>query len=201
MGATLSRPSCIMPLERSWSTKFSLLESPRAVGAESSEDEYGTAAFKTAGLDTVLWKAGKRGNTHREVMEFESELFLSYFKDYGGLEYLEGGIEGVNEKPEALDDEEEGEEEDRVILDKLFRVKGRAGMIMMTQVPCNYGSLNSGDVFLLDTDEAIYQWNGRGSNDDEREKASRFANNKAQERNDMDGQPRMVIQLSRRSAG
>ena len=65
-------------------------------------------------------------------MEFESELFLSYFKEMGGLEYLEGGIDGLNDKPEALDDEDEDEEEDRVILDKLFRVKGRAGMVMMT---------------------------------------------------------------------
>lgn len=166
------------------------------IGAESSEDEYGTAAFKTAGLDTVLWKSGKRGNTHREVMEFESELFLSYFKEMGGLEYLEGGIDGLNDKPEALDDEDEDEEEDRVILDKLFRVKGRAGMVMMTQVPCNYGELNSGDVFLLDTSEAIYQWNGRGSNPDERERASRFASNKALERSDVDGEPRMIIQLT-----
>lgn len=165
------------------------------IGAESSEDEYGTAAFKTAGLDTILWKANRRGNTHREVMEFESELFLSYFKELGGIEYLEGGIEGLQEKPE-VEAEEDEEPEERVIMDKLFRVKGRAGMIMMTQVPCRFDSLNPGDVFLMDTDEAIYQWNGESSNEDERAKAERFATNKAGERADLDGEPRMVIVLT-----
>jgi len=168
------------------------------IGAESSEDEYGTAAFKTAGLDASLAKYGKRGAMHREVMDFESDLFLSYFEHLGGLQYLEGGIEGISEDIKAVgeDDSEDDDDEDKTISAKLYHCKGRKGMIMLTQVDCNLGSMNSGDVFILDADEAVYQWNGGGSNDDEREKAHKFASVTAKERLDVDGVPRRAIILT-----
>lgn len=43
---------------------------------------------------------------------------------------------------------------------------------MCLQVPRVRKSLNSGDVFILDLGRMIYQWNGSGSNKDERMKVS-----------------------------
>ena len=46
------------------------------IGSESTQDEYGTAAYKTVELDDSLRGAAIQ---HREVQEAESQLFLGYF--------------------------------------------------------------------------------------------------------------------------
>ena len=55
------------------------------IGQYSTQDEYGTAAYKTVELDTLL---DDKPVQHREVMNHESEMFKSYFKS---IELLEGG--------------------------------------------------------------------------------------------------------------
>ncbi|KAH9504746.1 hypothetical protein Btru_061855, partial [Bulinus truncatus] len=47
------------------------------IGKYSTQDEYGTAAYKTVELDTYLDDVPIQ---HREVQGYESELFKSYFK-------------------------------------------------------------------------------------------------------------------------
>ena len=47
------------------------------IGKHSTQDEYGTAAYKTVELDTLL---DDKPVQHREVMGHESGLFKSYFK-------------------------------------------------------------------------------------------------------------------------
>ncbi|XP_033108210.1 gelsolin-like protein 1 [Anneissia japonica] len=47
------------------------------IGTDSTQDEYGTAAYKTVELDTLL---DDKPVQHREVMDYESDLFKSYFK-------------------------------------------------------------------------------------------------------------------------
>ena len=57
------------------------------IGSESSQDEYGTAAYKTVELDDHL---GGVPVQHREVHGFESPLFLSYFKI---VRFHSGGVD------------------------------------------------------------------------------------------------------------
>jgi hypothetical protein len=44
---------------------------------------------------------------------------------------------------------------------KLLHVKGRRH-IHCTEVPLEVSSMNSGDVFILDSKHDIFQWNGKG---------------------------------------
>ena len=49
------------------------------IGQESTQDEYGAAAYKTVELDTYL---EDKPIQHREVQGFESKIFKSYFEDF-----------------------------------------------------------------------------------------------------------------------
>ncbi|KAG5055121.1 hypothetical protein JHK85_007631 [Glycine max] len=112
------------------------------IGKDTSQDEAGTAAIKTVELDASL---GGRAVQHREIQGHESDKFLSYFKPC--IIPLEGGVASGFKKPE----EEEFET-------RLY-------------VPFARSSLNHDDVFILDTQNKIYQFNGANSNIQERAKA------------------------------
>ncbi len=60
------------------------------LGAETSQDEAGIAAYKTVELDEGL---GGGPVQYREVQGNESATFVALFKNRGGLEYLPGGVE------------------------------------------------------------------------------------------------------------
>ncbi|KAG6638425.1 villin-3-like [Carya illinoinensis] len=124
------------------------------IGKDSSQDEAGTAAIKTVELDAVL---GGRAVQHRELQGHESDKFLSYFKPC--IIPLEGGVASGFKKPE----EEEFEP-------RLYICKGKR-IVRMKQVPFARSSLNHDDVFILDTQSKIYQFNGANSNIQERAKA------------------------------
>lgn len=124
------------------------------IGKDSSQDEAGTAAIKTVELDAVL---GGRAVQHRELQGYESDKFLSYFKPC--IIPLEGGVASGFKKPE----EEEFET-------RLYVCKGKR-VVRMKQVPFARSSLNHDDVFILDTQNKIYQFNGANSNIQERAKA------------------------------
>jgi len=115
------------------------------LGQNTSQDEAGTAAYKTVELDDRLDGAPVQ---HREVQNHESDLFLSYFPDRT-IEILDGGIESgfhhVEEKKYPT---------------RLLHVKGSRSNIRVTQKPLNCNSLNSGDAFILDLGMEIIQWNG-----------------------------------------
>ncbi|XP_010554831.1 PREDICTED: villin-3 isoform X2 [Tarenaya hassleriana] len=124
------------------------------IGKDTSQDEAGTAAVKTVELDAVL---GGRAVQHREIQGYESDKFLSYFKPC--IIPLEGGVASGFRKPE----EEEFET-------RLYTCKGKRA-VRLKQVPFARSSLNHDDVFILDTKEKIYQFNGANSNIQERAKA------------------------------
>uniref|UniRef100_A0A6N2N933 HP domain-containing protein n=1 Tax=Salix viminalis TaxID=40686 RepID=A0A6N2N933_SALVM len=124
------------------------------IGKDSSQDEAGTAAIKTVELDAVL---GGRAVQHRELQGHESDKFLSYFKPC--IIPLEGGIATGFKKVE--------EEAFEI---QLYVCKGKR-VVRMKQVPFARSSLNHDDVFILDTEKKIYQFNGANSNIQERGKA------------------------------
>ncbi|XP_028946360.2 villin-3 [Malus sylvestris] len=124
------------------------------IGKDTSQDEAGTAAIKTVELDAVL---GGRAVQHREIQGHESDKFLSYFKPC--IIPLEGGVASGFKKVE------EDEFETRLYICKGKRV------VRMKQVPFARSSLNHDDVFILDTENKIFQFNGANSNIQERAKA------------------------------
>ncbi|KAK9057719.1 hypothetical protein SSX86_022555 [Deinandra increscens subsp. villosa] len=124
------------------------------LGKDTSQDESGTAAIKAVELDAIL---GGRAVQHREPQTFESDKFISYFKPC--IAPLEGGVKSGFKKPE--------EEEFEI---RLYTCKGKR-VVHLKQVPFSRSVLNHDDVFILDTKEKIFQFNGANSNIQERAKA------------------------------
>ncbi|RUS80307.1 hypothetical protein EGW08_011945 [Elysia chlorotica] len=127
------------------------------IGQYSTQDEYGTAAYKTVELDTLLDDVPVQ---HREVMGHESALFKSYFPS---IQLLKGGADtGFRHvKPEEYKP-------------RLLRVKGDRRNVTVTEVAMKRSTVTSDDVFILDKGLEIYQWNGANCNKDEKYKAVQF---------------------------
>ncbi|KAJ3040570.1 hypothetical protein HDV00_010750 [Rhizophlyctis rosea] len=138
------------------------------LGLETSQDEAGTAAYKTVELDDHL---GTVPVQHREVQGSESQLFLSYFKQYN---VQSGGIDtGFNHaKPETY--------RPRLLHIRSVTIGAvRPGFksatnLTIREVPLSYKSLNSGDVFVYDGGLDIIQWNGSKASGSEKVKAAEF---------------------------
>eukprot|EP00158_Paraphelidium_tribonemae_P008147 Partr_v1_DN28494_c1_g1_i2_m41271 putative gelsolin len=128
------------------------------LGKETSQDEAGTAAYKTVELDDFLGGAPVQ---YREVQGHESESFLKLFPTF---KTMEGGVESGFKKVKP--------EEYRP---RLLQVKGTGKRVIVREVPLTFESLNAGDVFILDAGMNIYQWNGKESSGFERNKGAEFA--------------------------
>ncbi|KAK8611148.1 hypothetical protein V6N13_131209 [Hibiscus sabdariffa] len=124
------------------------------IGKDTTQDEAGTAAIKTVELDAGL---GGRAVQHRELQGHESDRFLSYFKPC--IVPLEGGVASGFKKPE-----------EDVFETRLYVCRGKR-VVKLKQVPFARTSLNHDDVFILDSEKKIYQFNGANSNIQERAKA------------------------------
>jgi len=131
------------------------------IGADSTQDEYGTAAYKMVEADDYLKGAPVQ---HRQVQGCESGQFQGYFES---LQYLDGGVEsGFNHV------------EPTVEKPLLFRVKSTGKQILMTQMPLSKSSLNEGDSFILYGDKAnVWCWNGSGAKPLEKAKCNQWAEN------------------------
>ena len=125
------------------------------LGKNTSQDEAGVAAYKTVELDDLL---GGAPIQHREVEGHESQQFLNLFKQYGGIKYLEGGVESGFKKVNRDEYEK-----------RLLHVKGKRN-VRVFPVDVSYKSLNKGDVFILDCGLKLFQWNGPKSSKAERAK-------------------------------
>jgi gelsolin len=123
------------------------------LGQHTTQDEAGTAAYKTVELDTYLDDGPVQ---HREVMGHESALFLSYFPNY---RTMDGGVDSgfKHVEPEKY-------------TPRLLHLKGKKKIRTM-QVDLSVNSLNSGDVFILDGGLIVYKWEGKSSGMFEKNKA------------------------------
>ncbi len=130
------------------------------LGAETSQDEAGVAAYKTVELDEAL---GGGPVQHREVQGHESQLFLSYFKAFGGIHYLPGGVSS------GFRHVEHDQHPTR-----LLHLKGKR-TVRCNEVPVALSSLNNGDVFILDKGLTIYLFFGANANRHERAKGIEVA--------------------------
>ena len=119
-------------------------------GRDSTSDETGSAAAFTDQLMKIL---SMPAHSHLELMEEETELFLSYFKP--GVFYLPGGVDsGFNHV------------EPTVYETRLLLVKGNRHPRVFN-MPVSADSLNEGDCFVLDVGLTLYYWAGADSNNRE----------------------------------
>jgi len=127
------------------------------LGKFTTQDEAGTAAYKTVELDDLL---GGEPVQHREVQGHESDLFLGYFKNE--IKILEGGVDSGfrHVEPEKY-------------TPRLLHLKGKK-KVRVTQVDKSFKSLNSGDVFVLDCGLQIYQFNGAKAGPQEKMKGAQL---------------------------
>lgn len=117
------------------------------IGSESTQDEYGTAAYKMVEADDYLGGAAVQ---HRQIEGNEASEFVDYFDH---LEYLDGGIEtGFNkveptkEKPHFFK----------------FRVRENTKKGELVQVPMSTSSMDSGSGFILFADKGtVWAWHGK----------------------------------------
>lgn len=135
------------------------------IGQESTQDEYGTAAYKTVELDTYL---NDKPVQFREVQNHESDRFKSYFKR---IQLLSGGCKtGFNHV------------EPKEYVPRLLHFSGTRKNIKVKEVECKRDMLNPTDVFVLDKGLSIFVWQGPTANMDERFKAMQFAQDLKSER-------------------
>jgi gelsolin len=123
------------------------------IGAESSQDEYGTAAYKMVEADDYT---GGIAVQHREVQGHESYKFKVLFEG-STLTYWEGGVDTGFNHVEPTEEKP-----------NLYKVKGTEKAMSLTQVNLEKGSLNNGDSFILmaSTDK-VWCWNGESVSFDE----------------------------------
>ncbi|XP_019439362.1 PREDICTED: villin-4-like isoform X1 [Lupinus angustifolius] len=124
------------------------------LGKDTSQDEAGAAAIKTVELDAAL---GGRAVQYREVQGHETENFLSYFKPC--IIPQEGGI--ASGFKHAVPEEHKT---------RLFVCRGKH-VVHVKEVPFARSSLSHDDIYVLDTESKIFQFNGSNSSIQERAKA------------------------------
>ncbi|GJZ14254.1 ADF-H/gelsolin-like domain protein, partial [Tanacetum coccineum] len=125
------------------------------LGKDTSQDEAVIAAGKAVELDAIL---GNRAIQYREPDSYESARFLSYFKPC--IMPQERSVPTGDETPE----EEENYET------RLFTCQGKR-VVRLKQVPFSRSTLNHDEIFILDTKDKIFQFNGANTNIQERSKA------------------------------
>jgi len=126
------------------------------LGDHTTQDEYGTAAYKTVECDDYL---GGLPVQHRETQGNETKLFQSYFPQ--GIRILQGGIESGFHHVTPTEYQP-----------RLLHVKGTGSNIRVAQVDLHCHSLNSGDVFILDHGLTVFQWQGSKAGGAEKMKAA-----------------------------
>lgn len=138
------------------------------LGRATTQDEAGTAAYKTVELDEYLHGSATQ---HRELQALPSDEFSALFPR---LKILRGGVRSgfnhveTNEEPQQTD-----------ILLRVFKhpspTAARAS-ILVHEVEPTWRSLDEGDVFILDKGDKIFVWQGRKCSPMEKMKSAQVVN-------------------------
>mmetsp|Transcript_15157 Transcript_15157/g.31190 ORF Transcript_15157/g.31190 Transcript_15157/m.31190 type:complete len:383 (+) Transcript_15157:4177-5325(+) len=116
------------------------------IGSESTQDEYGTAAYKMVEADEYLEGAAVQ---HRQIEGREADDFVHCFDH---LQYLKGGIQsGFRHVVPTVE---------KPFFFKFRRRAGKKGELV--QVPMSVGSMDSKTSFLLYANKStVWAWQGR----------------------------------------
>jgi gelsolin len=125
------------------------------LGSGSTQDEQGTAAYKTVELDDKL------SGFPTQFRQVEGHESLEFLKLFPTMNLMAGGIESGFNKVKPTE-----------YVTKLFKCHGRKmRSIQVSEVKCEAGSLNDGDAFILDAGLTLWQWNGSKASVWEKRKA------------------------------
>ncbi|KAF2702886.1 actin depolymerizing protein [Pleomassaria siparia CBS 279.74] len=138
------------------------------LGSHTSQDEAGTAAYKTVELDEYLHGTAIQ---HRELQSSPSENFSALFPR---LKILRGGVAtGFNH----VDINEEAPHTDTLL--RVFKhpsaAAGRDG-VLVHEVEPTWHSLDEEDVFVLDKGDKIFVWQGSKCSPMEKMRAAQVVN-------------------------
>lgn len=141
------------------------------LGKETSQDEAGTAAYKTVELDEYL--SGK-AIQHRELQDNPSSEFLSLFPR---ITILQGGV------ATGFQHVEEEKPEETLILYQITKAIPAQGSTtpsaktstLVKQVQPTFASLVEDDCFLLDRGTKVMIWQGKKASPIEKAKAAQVA--------------------------
>lgn len=134
------------------------------LGSKTSQDEAGTAAYKTVELDEFLHGAATQ---HRETQQYPSEEFVALFPR---LSIRKGGVASGFRHVE----EEDPSAKEITTLLRVFKhpAAGRADSLIVHEVEPTWQSLDDNDVFILDKGEKIWVWQGTKCSPMEKAKAA-----------------------------
>ncbi|KAG7294189.1 hypothetical protein NEMBOFW57_004259 [Staphylotrichum longicolle] len=145
------------------------------LGAHTTQDEAGTAAYKTVELDAFLRGAAVQ---HRELQARPSPSFLALFPR---LTFLRGGVaSGFRHVVETSPPTTTPEDEVTTLL-RVFKHPSSSsaaapapndGGVIVCEVEPTWRSLDEGDVFILERGAKIWVWQGGRCSPMERAKAA-----------------------------
>ncbi|KAK5625494.1 hypothetical protein RRF57_001210 [Xylaria bambusicola] len=135
------------------------------LGTKTTQDEAGTAAYKTVELDEYLHGAATQ---HRELQNELSDDFVALFSR---IRILSGGIESGFTHVKT----EEGLKETQLLL-RVFKHPSakRADSVIVYEVEPVWQSLDENDVFVLERHDKIWVWQGKNCSPMEKAKAAQI---------------------------
>ncbi|RCI11010.1 hypothetical protein L249_5250 [Ophiocordyceps polyrhachis-furcata BCC 54312] len=138
------------------------------LGSHTTQDEAGTAAYKTVELDEFLHGAATQ---HREVQCAPSDDFLTLFPR---ISILSGGVRSGFRHVEDKD-----KQPTRTLL-RVFQAGTGGANVVVYEVQPTWRRLDDGDVFVLDEGYKIWVWQGRRCSPMEKAKAAQVVHDMTQ---------------------
>ncbi|ETS84045.1 hypothetical protein PFICI_05921 [Pestalotiopsis fici W106-1] len=134
------------------------------LGSKTTQDEAGTAAYKTVELDEFLHGAATQ---HRELQHSPSDDFVALFPR---ISILSGGVRSGFTHVE-LDEQPK----ETLLLLRVFKHPSarRADAVVVHEVEPTWKSLDENDVFILEKDDKIWVWQGKNCSPMEKMGAAR----------------------------